>query len=68
VVSSIREVHQLTDAHGRMRPSLKTLLKLEGDLRWPADPADTLPERILTLPGSASPPERAGGGDRWRYL
>jgi HAMP domain-containing protein len=35
VTSSIREVHRLADAHGRMRQSLKTLLKLEGDSRSP---------------------------------
>jgi HAMP domain-containing protein len=31
VVSSIREVHRLAEAHERMRLSLKTLLKLESD-------------------------------------
>ncbi len=33
VVSSIREVHRLAEMHGRMRASLHTLLKLEGNLR-----------------------------------
>jgi serine phosphatase RsbU (regulator of sigma subunit) len=70
VVSSIREVHQLTDAHGRMRLSLKTLLKLEGDLQVARRiQQDTWPERIPTLPGFGiaawSEPAEETGGDTY---
>ena len=70
VVSSIREVHQLTDAHGRMRLSLKTLLKLEGDLQVARRiQQDTLPERIPMLPGfdiaAWSEPADETGGDTY---
>ncbi len=70
VVSSIREVHQLTDAHGRMRLSLKTLLKLEGDLQVARRiQQDTWPERIPTLSGFGiaawSEPAEETGGDTY---
>ena len=70
VASSIREVHQLTDAHGRMRRSLRTLLKLEGDLQVARRiQQDTWPERIPTLPGFSiaawSEPADETGGDTY---
>lgn len=52
VASSIREVHRLADAHGRMRVSLRTLLKLEGDLQVARRiQRDTLPEQIPVVAG-----------------
>src|SRR5260370_5087824 len=68
VASSIREVHRLADAHGRMRRSLKTLLKLEGDLQVARRiQQDTLPQRIPTLTGfdidAWSEPADETGGD-----
>jgi len=68
VVTSIREVHRLADTHARMRRSLKTLLKLEGDLQVARRiQQDTLPERIPAVPGFAidawSEPADETGGD-----
>jgi serine phosphatase RsbU (regulator of sigma subunit) len=73
VASSIREVHQLTDAHGRMRLSLKTLLKLEGDLQVARRiQQDTLPEHIPLLPGfdiaGWSEPADETGGDTYDVI
>ena len=67
VTSSIREVHRLADAHGRMRQSLKTLLKLEGDLQVARRiQQDTLPERIpivagFDIDGWSEPADETGG-------
>ena len=67
VASSIREVHRLADAHGRMRLSLKTLLKLEGDLQVARRiQQDTLPERIpivagFDIDGWSEPADETGG-------
>ena len=73
VTSSIREVHRLADAHGRMRQSLKTLLKLEGDLQVARRiQQDTLPERIPILAGfdidGWSEPADETGGDTYDVI
>jgi len=73
VASSIREVHRLADAHGRMRLSLKTLLKLEGDLQVARRiQRDTLPERIPIVPGfdidAWSEPADETGGDTYDVI
>jgi serine phosphatase RsbU (regulator of sigma subunit) len=73
VASSIREVHRLTDAHGRMRLSLKTLLKLEGDLQVARRiQQDTLPERIPIVTGfdidAWSEPADETGGDTYDVI
>src|SRR5260370_166016 len=73
VASSIREVHRLADAHGRMRRSLKTLLKLEGDLQVARRiQQDTLPERIPTVTGfdidAWSEPADETGGDTYDVI
>ena len=67
VSSRIREVHLLTDAHGRMRGSLKTLLRLEGDLQVARRiQQDTLPEQIpvvaaFDIDGWNEPADETGG-------
>jgi phosphoserine phosphatase len=67
VPTRIREVHRLTDAHGRMRGSLKTLLRIERDLQVARRiQQDTLPERIPAVPdfdihGWNEPAEETGG-------
>lgn len=73
VVSSIREVHRLADAHGRMRLSLKTLLRLEGDLQVARRiQQDTLPEQIPVVPGfdidAWSEPADETGGDTYDVI
>ena len=73
VVSSIREVHRLADAHGRMRLSLRTLLKLEGDLQVARRiQLDTLPEQIPAVPGfdiaAWSEPADETGGDTYDVI
>ena len=73
VPSSIREVHRLADAHGRMRLSLKTLLKLEGDLQVARRiQQDTLPERIPIVAGfdidAWSEPADETGGDTYDVI
>jgi serine phosphatase RsbU (regulator of sigma subunit) len=73
VASSIREVRQLADAHRRMRLSLKTLLKLEGDLQVARRiQQDTLPEHIPTVPGfdiaAWSEPADETGGDTYDVI
>lgn len=73
VVSSIREVHRLAETHGRMRTSLQTLLKLEGDLRAARRiQQDTLPERIPVVPGfdidGWSEPAEETGGDTYDVI
>jgi serine phosphatase RsbU (regulator of sigma subunit) len=73
VVSSIREVHRLAEMHGRMRASLQTLLKLEGDLRAARRiQQDTLPERIPVVPGfdidGWSEPAEETGGDTYDVI
>jgi serine phosphatase RsbU (regulator of sigma subunit) len=73
VTSSIREVHRLTDAHERMRGSLKTLLKLEGDLRVARRiQQDTLPEQIPVLPAfdihAWNEPADETGGDTYDVI
>lgn len=73
VVSSIREVHRLAETHGRMRASLKTLLKLEGDLQAARRiQQDTLPERIPVVPGfdiaGWSEPAEETGGDTYDVI
>ncbi|HEY7205992.1 MAG TPA: SpoIIE family protein phosphatase [Methylomirabilota bacterium] len=73
VVSSIREVHRLAETHGRMRASLKTLLKLEGDLRAARRiQQDTLPDRIPVVPGfdidGWSEPADETGGDTYDVI
>jgi serine phosphatase RsbU (regulator of sigma subunit) len=67
VVSSIREVNRLAEAHDCMRGSLKTLLKLEGDLQAARRiQQDTLPERIplvagFDIDGWSEPADETGG-------
>ncbi len=73
VTSAIREVHRLADAHGQMRRSLKTLLKLEGDLQVARRiQQDTLPERIPILAGfdidAWSEPADETGGDTYDVI
>ena len=73
VVSSIREVNRLAEAHGRMRGSLETLLKLEGDLQAARRiQQDTLPERIPLVPGfdidGWSEPADQTGGDTYDVI
>jgi serine phosphatase RsbU (regulator of sigma subunit) len=73
VVSSIREVNRLAQAHDRMRGSLKTLLKLEGDLQAARRiQQDTLPERIPLVPGfdieGWSEPADETGGDTYDVI
>ncbi|HKW94162.1 MAG TPA: SpoIIE family protein phosphatase [Methylomirabilota bacterium] len=73
VTSSIREVHRLADAHERMRGSLKTLLKLEGDLRVARRiQQDTLPEQIPVLPAfdihAWNEPADETGGDTYDVI
>ena len=71
--SSIREVHRLTEAHERMRGSLKTLLKLERDLQVARRiQQDTLPERIPAVPGfdidAWNEPAEQTGGDTYDVI
>jgi serine phosphatase RsbU (regulator of sigma subunit) len=73
VASSIREVHRLADAHGRMRGSLKTLLRLEGDLQVARRiQQDTLPECLPVVPGfdidAWSEPADETGGDTYDVI
>jgi serine phosphatase RsbU (regulator of sigma subunit) len=73
VVSSIREVHRLADAHERMRLSLKTLLKLESDLQVARRiQQDTLPEQIPVVPGfdidAWTEPAEETGGDTYDVI
>jgi serine phosphatase RsbU (regulator of sigma subunit) len=73
VVSSIREVHRLADAHERMRLSLKTLLKLESDLQVARRiQQDTLPEQIPVVPGfdidAWNEPAEETGGDTYDVI
>ena len=73
VPSSIREVHRLTDAHERMRGSLKTLLRLEGDLRVARRiQQDTLPDQIPLVPGfdinAWNEPADETGGDTYDVI
>ena len=71
--SSIREVHRLTEAHERMRGSLRTLLKLERDLQVARRiQQDTLPERIPLVPGfdidAWNEPAEETGGDTYDVI
>jgi len=71
--SSIREVHRLTEAHERMRGSLRTLLKLERDLQVARRiQQDTLPERIPAVPGfdidAWNEPAEETGGDTYDVI
>jgi len=73
VTSAIREVHRLADAHGQMRRSLRTLLKLEGDLQVARRiQQDTWPERIPTVTGfdidAWSEPADETGGDTYDVI
>jgi len=73
VASSIREVHRLTDAHERMRGSLKTLLRLEGDLQVARRiQQDTLPEQIPVVPAfdinAWNEPADETGGDTYDVI
>jgi len=73
VTSAIREVHRLADAHGQMRRSLKTLLKLEGDLQVARRiQQDTLPEQIPIVAGfdidAWSEPADETGGDTYDVI
>ena len=73
VISAIREVHRLADAHERMRGSLKTLLRLEGDLQVARRiQLDTLPEQIPRVPGfdiaAWSEPADETGGDTYDII
>jgi phosphoserine phosphatase len=73
VSSAIREVHRLADAHERMRGSLKTLLRLEGDLQVARRiQLDTLPEQIPRVPGFGiaawSEPADETGGDTYDII
>ncbi|HYB70701.1 MAG TPA: SpoIIE family protein phosphatase [Candidatus Bathyarchaeia archaeon] len=73
VATPIREVHRLADAHGRMRLSLKTLLRLEGDLKVARRiQQDTLPDRIPSVPGfdidAWSEPADETGGDTYDVI
>jgi serine phosphatase RsbU (regulator of sigma subunit) len=73
VRSSIREVRQLADAHERMRLSLTTLLKLEGDLQVARRiQQDTLPEQIPLLAGfdidAWNEPADETGGDTYDVI
>ena len=73
VTSAIREVHRLADAHGQMRRSLRTLLKLEGDLQVARRiQQDTWPEEIPTVTGfdidAWSEPADETGGDTYDVI
>src|SRR5882724_10425776 len=73
IPTRIREVHRLTDAHGRMRGSLKTLLRLERDLQVARRiQQDTLPERIPLVPGfdiyGWNEPAEETGGDTYDVI
>ena len=73
VPTRFREVHRLTDAHGRMRGSLKTLLRIERDLQVARRiQQDTLPERIPVVPGfdihGWNEPAEETGGDTYDVI
>jgi serine phosphatase RsbU (regulator of sigma subunit) len=73
VSTSIREVHRLADAHARMRVSLRTLLKLEGDLQVARRiQQDTLPEQIPVVLGfdiaAWNEPADETGGDTYDVI
>jgi serine phosphatase RsbU (regulator of sigma subunit) len=73
VPTRIREVHRLTDAQGRMRGSLKTLLRIERDLQVARRiQQDTLPERIPVVPGfdihGWNEPAEETGGDTFDVI
>ncbi|MHC5082968.1 MAG: SpoIIE family protein phosphatase [Planctomycetota bacterium] len=52
IVSPVREVVQLAEAHEHMRKGLKTLMKLEGDIQIAREiQQKTLPQSIPQLPG-----------------
>jgi serine phosphatase RsbU (regulator of sigma subunit) len=73
VHSSIREVHRLADAHERMRGSLRTLLRLEGDLQVARRiQQDTLPEHIPIVPtfdiAAWNEPADETGGDTYDVI
>ena len=73
VVSSITEVHRLTDAHERMRLSLRTLLKLERDLQIARRiQQDTLPQQLPVVRGfeidAWNEPAEETGGDTYDVI
>ncbi len=66
-------MHRLTEAHERMRGSLRTLLKLERDLQVARRiQQDTLPERIPAVPGfdidAWNEPADETGGDTYDVI
>jgi len=70
IVSRVSEVHQLAEAHERMRVGLRALMKLEGDLRLARQIQErTFPDRLPDLAGfqldAWSEPADETGGDTY---
>ena len=73
VASSITEVRRLANAHERMRQSLQTLFKLEGDLQVARRiQQDTFPEELPAVPGfeidAWNEPAEETGGDTYDVI
>lgn len=73
VSSHIAEVHELSAAHDKMRTGLKTLLKLEDDLRIAREiQQKTLPEKLPELDGfeleAWNEPADETGGDSYDLI
>jgi serine phosphatase RsbU (regulator of sigma subunit) len=73
IQTRIAEVHQLTEAHNRMRTGLRTLLKLEGDLQVARRIQEsTLPDKLPILSGidlsAWSAPADETGGDTYDVI
>jgi serine phosphatase RsbU (regulator of sigma subunit) len=73
VISTITEVHQLAEAHDKMRTGLKTLLKLEGDLQIARQiQHQTFPGQMPSLKGfeidAWSEPADETGGDTYDVI
>jgi serine phosphatase RsbU (regulator of sigma subunit) len=73
IVSDVREVQLLARAHDRMRSGLRTLLRIEHDLKIARRiQQSTYPERLPTLPGfelaAWSEPATETGGDTYDVI
>jgi phosphoserine phosphatase len=70
IASKVKEVHQLAEAHERMRVGLEALMKLERDLQLARQIQErTFPDRLPTLAGfqldAWSEPADEAGGDTY---
>ncbi len=73
IVSNVAEVHQLAEAHERMRDGLKSLFKLERDLQLARQiQQNTFPEQLPTVQGfdlaAWNDPADETGGDSYDVI